>query len=95
MSSTDLTPVTILTAATDLVRQRAAHLGSEPAPAGPVTVVLDDAADLLTDPADRDLLTELATSGRAVGIRVQLRSRLHRQYATLAELNDAANRGEW
>lgn len=96
MSSTDLSALPILNAATDLVRQRAARLGTEPVPAPLVTVVLDAAAGLLTDPSSpaRDLLTELATSGRAVGVRVNLRSRMHRQYATLAELNDAADHGE-
>ncbi|WP_432158808.1 MULTISPECIES: hypothetical protein [unclassified Streptomyces] len=96
MPSTDLSPVTLLEAATDLARRRAARLGTEPAPARPVTVVLDEAAALVADPASpaRDLLTELMASGRAVGVRVQLRSRLHRQYATLAELNAAVESGE-
>ncbi|GAB1331701.1 hypothetical protein [Streptomyces sennicomposti] len=94
MSRTDLSPVAILSAATDLVRRRAAHLGTEPAPAGTVTVVLDEVTPLVTDPAARDLLTELLASGRANGVRVQAQSRLHRQYATLTELNDAADRDQ-
>ncbi|MGW2826372.1 hypothetical protein ACWC24_36115 [Streptomyces sp. NPDC001443] len=94
MSSTDLSPLPLLAAATDLVRRRAAHLGTEAAPAGPVTVVLDEAADLVQDPAARDLLTELLTVGRAVGVHVQARSRLPRQYATLTELEGAVSRGE-
>ncbi|MGW0656458.1 hypothetical protein ACWD4T_48345 [Streptomyces umbrinus] len=96
MSSTDLSVLPILNATTDLIRQRAAHLGTEPAPTPQVTVVLDEAAGLFTDPSSpaRDLLTEIATNGRAVGVRVNLRSRMHRQYATLAELNDATDHGE-
>jgi hypothetical protein len=94
VSNIDLSALPLLNAATDLVRRRAAHLGSEPAPAGPVTVVLDEAADLLTDSAARDLLTEIVTAGRAVGVHTQIRSRLPRQYATLTGLGDAASRGE-
>ena len=96
MSSTDLTPVAILTAATDLVRRRAARPGPEPAPATAVTIVLDDAARLIADPSSpaRDLLTEIMVRGRAVGVHLHGRSRLPRQYATLAELNAASERGE-
>jgi hypothetical protein len=96
LSSTDLSALQILSAATDLVRRRAAHLGTEPAPAPPVTVVLDEAAGLINDPASpaHDLLTELLTTGRAVGVHVQARSRLPRQYATLAELDAAAEHGD-
>ena len=97
MSSTDLSALPILNAATDLVRQRTARLDEVAVPAPSITVVLDEAADLFADPSSpaRDLLTELAASGRAVGVRVQLRSRLHLQYATLAQLNDAVALGEW
>jgi hypothetical protein len=96
LSSTDLSALPILNAATDLVRRRAARLGAEPVPASPVTVVLDEAADLINDPASpaRDLLTELLTTGRAVGVHVQARSRLSRQYATTAELDAAAEHGD-
>ncbi|MGW2706915.1 hypothetical protein [Streptomyces sp. NPDC001340] len=97
MPSTELSPVTLLKAATDLARRRAARLGTEPAPDRPVIIVRDEAAELIANPSSpaRDLLTELLAGGRAVGVRVQSRSRLYRQYATLAEVNDAAERGEW
>ncbi|MEV6383104.1 hypothetical protein AB0M31_27290 [Streptomyces sp. NPDC051773] len=95
MSSTHPS-VTILNEATALVRRRAARLGTEPVPAPPATVVLDEAATLLADPSSpaHDLVADLLTRGRAVGVRVQLRSRRHRQYATLAELNAAAEHGD-
>lgn len=95
MSSTDLTVLPILNAATELVRRRAAHLGAKPVPVPAVTIVVDEVADFIADPASpaRDLLTDLLTTGRATGVHVQARSWLHRQYATPAEL-DAAARGE-
>ncbi|MBC9730156.1 hypothetical protein [Streptomyces sp. TRM68367] len=86
--------VTILNEATALVRRRAARLGTEPVPAPPVTVVLDEAATLLTDPSSpaHDLVADLLTRGRAVGVRVVSRS--NRQYATLSELDAAAEHGD-
>lgn len=95
MPSTEPTPTTaleMLDQATALVRERTARLGTEPASAPTVTVVLDDAAALLTDPSSpaHNQLAELMASGRAVG--VQLRARSHRQYATPAELTAAIER---
>jgi hypothetical protein len=86
----------ILGQAAALVRQRAARLGTEPVPAPTLTIVLDDAPALLAGLSgpERDRLTELMTSGRTAGIRIRGCSRLNRQYATLAELDAAAEHGD-
>ncbi|UXY33211.1 hypothetical protein [Streptomyces sp. HUAS TT20] len=99
MPSTDPTPTTalrLLDQATALVRERTARLGTEPTPAPTLTVVLDDAPALLAGLSgpERDRLTELMTSGRAAGVRIRGCSRLPRQYATLAELDAAAEHGD-
>ncbi|MFM9681682.1 hypothetical protein [Streptomyces brasiliscabiei] len=86
--------LTILNEATALVRRRAARLGTEPTPAPTVTFVLDDAAALLTDPSSpaHALMAELLHRGRRNGVRVLHRGR--RQYASVAELNAAIDRGD-
>jgi hypothetical protein len=99
VNSTEPTPagaLQILDQAAALVRQRAARLGTEPAPTPTLTIVLDEAPALLASLSgpQRDQLTELMTSGRANGIHIRGRSRLPRQYATLAELNAAAEHGD-
>lgn len=67
--------------------------GERPAPVH--TIVIDECASLL-DPPGQQLLEDIARRGRQHGIRVSVDRRMpaQRQYATVAELEAAAGRGD-
>lgn len=108
MSHTDQThtgTLALLAAARDLVAQRTS---SADGPHPQVTLVVDemDAVLVGATPEAKQLVRDLMVSGRTQGVRLTARGRLvgarpgddrhlvGRQYATAAELNAAAERGE-